>query len=210
MRNDFEDQLRPIWLDAHAGDEAAYRRALALIADRLRGYFARRMGGLSPDVEDLVQECLLAVHNQRHTYQPDQVFVAWVQAIARYKLIDLLRARSGREALHVPLDDELAVFAASDTEASDARRDVMGMLHTLPDKQRRPIECVKIEGLSVAEAAARTGASESAIKVQVHRGLKRLAALVRADARADTPGKKMSRMDTLDAGMSQPVHGRSK
>ena len=65
MRNDFEDQLRPIWLDAHAGDEAAYRRALALIADRLRGYFARRMGGLSPDVEDLVQETLLALHLQQ-------------------------------------------------------------------------------------------------------------------------------------------------
>jgi DNA-directed RNA polymerase specialized sigma24 family protein len=56
-------------------------------------------------VEDLVQECLLAMHNQRHTYQSDQPLTAWVHAIARYKMIDLLRAKSVREDLHDPLDD---------------------------------------------------------------------------------------------------------
>jgi RNA polymerase sigma-70 factor (ECF subfamily) len=172
---DVEVELRGLLLRSLDGDETAYRRFLQRLAAHLRAWVGRRLFGWPDDVEDLVQECLLAVHNQRHTYQPDQVFVAWVQAIARYKLIDLLRARSGREALHVPLDDELAVFAASDTEASDARRDVMGMLHTLPDKQRRPIECVKIEGLSVAETARLTGLSESAVKVGIHRGLKALA-----------------------------------
>jgi len=62
--------------------------------------------------------------------------------------------------------------------AAEARRDLGVLLQQLPDKQRLPIEYVKIEGLSVAEAAQRTGLSESAVKVGVHRGLKALAALI--------------------------------
>ncbi|MCY1536229.1 ECF RNA polymerase sigma factor SigF [compost metagenome] len=91
-------------------------------------------------------------------------------------MIDLLRAKSVREDLHDPLDDDLAVFAASATEASDAKRDLGGLLQTLPERQRLPIVHVKIEGLSVAETASLTGMSESAVKVGIHRGLKALAA----------------------------------
>ena len=55
-----------------------------------------------------MQETLLAVHNQRHTYDAGQPLTAWVHAIAKYKLVDLLRRRAGRDALNDPLDDELA------------------------------------------------------------------------------------------------------
>jgi RNA polymerase sigma-70 factor (ECF subfamily) len=131
------------------------------------------------EVEDLVQEVLIAVHNQRHTYQSDQPLTAWVHAIARYKLIDMLRTHSTRGALNDPLDDELEVFAISDTDAADAKRDLGKLLRTLPDKQRLPIVHVKVEGLSVVETAKLTGMSESAIKTGVHRGLKALAAKIR-------------------------------
>ena len=114
------------------------------------------------------------MHNKRHTYESDQPLTAWVHAIARYKLIDLLRSKSGREALHDPLDDDIAVFTESATDASDARRDLAGLLETLPDRQRLPIQHVKLQGLSVTEAAALLGMSESAVKVGIHRGLKAL------------------------------------
>ena len=97
-----------------------------------------------------------------------------MHAIARYKLIDLLRSKSVREALHVPLDDDLSVFAESSTDASDARRDLAGLLESLSDRQRLPIEHVKPQGLSVTEAATLLGMSESAVKVGIHRGLKTL------------------------------------
>lgn len=97
-------------------------------------------------------------------------------------MIDLLRAKSAREALHDPLDDDLAVFAESAIDASDARRDLGGLLQTLPDRQRLPIVHVKLEGLSVAETASLTGMSESAVKVGIHRGLKALAARLRSKA----------------------------
>ena len=174
-RSDAERELRELFLRGLDGDEAAYRAFLRKLSTHLRAYLARRLFGWPDEVEDLVQECLLAMHNQRHTYQSDQPLTAWVHAIARYKMIDLLRAKSAREALHDPLDDDLAVFAELATESSDARRDLAGLLDTLPDRHRLPIVHVKLEGLSVAETAKLTGMSESAVKVGIHRGLKALA-----------------------------------
>ena len=171
-----EERLRSALLLGLGGDAAAYRGFLQQLGTHLRAFYRRRLFNWPDDVEDLVQETLMAVHTRRETYQPDQPLTAWVHAIARYKLIDLLRSRSGREALHDPLDDELQVFAASDHEAGDARRDLHLLLSSLPERQRVPIELVKLKGLSVAEAAAATGMTESAIKVGVHRGLKTLAA----------------------------------
>jgi len=174
-----ETRLRELLVQGLSGDAAAYHRLLKALSAHLRAYFRKRLFQRPDEVEDLVQETLLAVHNQRHTYQSDQPLTAWVHAIARYKLIDLLRARASREALTDPLDDELDVFATSDTDAAEARKDLNQLLAGLPERQRLPIVHVKLEGLSVVEAAQLTGMSESAIKVGVHRGLKALAAKIR-------------------------------
>ena len=180
--DNFESGLKPLWMRAQAGDEAAYREALSRIAVRLRRFFARRLFALPDDVEDLVQETLLALHQQRGTYDPGLPVSAWVHAIARHKLVDLLRRRGRREALNDPLDD-LAEdqHPAAAPDEQPARRDLALLLATLPAAQRLAIVLTKIEGLSVAEAAQRGGVSVSALKVQVHRGLKRLAVLVRSD-----------------------------
>ena len=174
-----EDQLKPLLLRGLAGEGAAYEAFLRELGAILRAFLRGRLARVPDEVEDLVQETLIAVHNQRHTYDPGQPLSAWVHAIAKYKYVDLLRRRAGRDALNDPLDDDVDAFAASDHEAADAKRDLRKLLATLPDRHRRPIECVKIEGLSVAEAALRTGMSESAVKVGIHRGLKALAALIR-------------------------------
>ena len=93
---DFESDIRPLWALAQAGDEGAYRQALERMARRLRAYYRRRMPNLLDDVEDLVQETLLAVHLQRGTYDPSFAVSAWFTAIARHKLIDLWRRRGRR------------------------------------------------------------------------------------------------------------------
>jgi RNA polymerase sigma-70 factor (ECF subfamily) len=131
------------------------------------------------DVEDVVQETLLAVHNQRHTFDAAQPLTAWAHAIARYKLVDFLRRRSRRDLLTEPLDDELEVLSSADADAAEARRDLARLLETLPERQRLPIVYVKVQGLSVIEAARLTGMSASAVKVAVHRGLKALATKIR-------------------------------
>ncbi|MBK6600931.1 MAG: sigma-70 family RNA polymerase sigma factor [Betaproteobacteria bacterium] len=176
--NASEERLRALLVRAIAGDAAAYHVFLRDLGAHLRAFLRKRLARLPDEVEDLVQETLLAVHNQRHTYDESQPLTAWLHAIARYKLVDLLRRRARRDLLNDPLDDGNELLVASDTEAADARRDVAKLLDTLPDRQRRPIVHVKLEGLSVAETAKLTGMSESAVKVGIHRGLKALAARI--------------------------------
>jgi RNA polymerase sigma-70 factor, ECF subfamily len=174
-----EQYLQALLVQGLAGDAKAYHSFLSAMGSHLRAFFKHRLTSLSSEVEDLVQDTLLAIHNQRHTYQANRPLTAWVHAIARYKLIDLFRSRAVRENLHEPLDDELAVFAHDDLNALEAQRDLDVLLRQLPDHLRLPIEHMKLEGLSVTETAKVTGMSESAVKVGVHRGLKALAALIR-------------------------------
>jgi RNA polymerase sigma-70 factor, ECF subfamily len=176
--NTREHDLQSQFLQGLSGNAAAYHAFLRALAAHLRAYFRRRLSSLSSDIEDLVQETLLAIHHQRHTYQSHRPLTAWVHAIARYKLIDLVRSHAVREHLHDSWDDEMAVFAHSDIDALEAQRDLAVLLEQLPPQQRLPIEHMKLEGLSVTETAQLTGMSESAVKVGVHRGLKALAAMV--------------------------------
>lgn len=176
-----ESRLRGLLLRGLAGENPAYHQFLQELSGFLRAFLRGRLARLPDEVEDLVQETLLAVHNQRHTYDVSQPLTAWVHAIARYKMVDMLRRHAVRDALHDPLDDDLVLFAVSDNDAGDVRRDLTRLLAQLPDGQRLPIQYMKLEGRSVAEAARLTGLSEPAVKVAVHRGLKKLALLIRSD-----------------------------
>ena len=174
-----EYRLRELLVRGLAGDATAYHAFLRALSTHLRAFFRKRLSGLPDEVEDLVQETLLAVHNHRHTYDQAQPLTAWVHAIAKYKLVDLLRRRAGRDLRNVPFDDDHDVLVHSDHEAAAARLDVAKLLQRLPTVQRLPIIHMKLEGLSVIETARLTGMSESAVKVGVHRGLKALAAMIR-------------------------------
>ena len=180
-----EERLRGLLMQGLDADAAAYQRFLKELSAHLRAFLRRRLAQRPDEVEDLVQETLLAVHNQRHTYRPEMPVTAWAHAIARYKLIDWLRSHRVKEALNDPLDDASELFASTDSEAALAKRDLGQLLQTLPDRQRLPIVHVKLEGLSVVETAQLTGMSESAVKVGVHRGLKALAAKIRNMAYAN-------------------------
>lgn len=164
-----------------AGDEQAYHAFLRELSAHLRAFLRKRLANLPGEVEDMVQESLLAIHNQRHTYDAGQPLTAWVHAIAKYKLIDLLRRRARRELLNDPLDEDLSLGTATEADAAEASRDLRKLLLRLPERQRLPIVHMKLEGLSVRETARLTGMSESAVKVGVHRGLKALAAIIRGD-----------------------------
>ena len=73
-----EERLRELLVRSLAGDNAAYQVFLTELSAHLRAFLRRRLIGLPDDVEDLVQESLLAVHNQRHTYNPALPLSAWV------------------------------------------------------------------------------------------------------------------------------------
>jgi RNA polymerase sigma-70 factor (ECF subfamily) len=174
-----ELRLHALLLRGLAGDEAAYRQFLHSTAGHLRAFLRRRLSGWPDEVEDLVQESLLAIHNQRLTYDTGVPLTAWIYAIARYKLIDWLRRHARREQHHVALDDAGDLFASDTADAGDARRDLGTLLATLPAQQHHAIVHTKLDGWSVRDTAAAMGISEASVKVAVHRGLKALAASLR-------------------------------
>ncbi len=155
-----------------AGDAAAHAELLGMMAKYLRGFLARKMGRNAADLEDLVQESLLAIHLKRDTYDTSQPFTAWAFTIARYKLIDWFRRNRIRRT--ESLDEASELFGGDDTEEVATRRDLGKLVATLPEKQRTLLEDVKITGLSNAEAAKKAGMTEGAVKVSVHRSLQAL------------------------------------
>ena len=165
-----EAQYRDWMLAALMGDAGAYRMLLSGLTRHLRSYYARRLDASA--AEDAVQETLIAIHTRRATYDPALPFTAWVYGIARYKLIDEYR-RNKRHAT-VPLDEAGELFGHDDAQEAIAKRDVGKLLAKLPPAKRELVKDIKLDGVSVAEVAARTGMSESAVKVTVHRAIKSL------------------------------------
>ncbi|NUQ18857.1 MAG: RNA polymerase subunit sigma, partial [Sphingomonas sp.] len=89
-----ETELKALMLASQAGDAAAHRALLERLSRHLRAYYKRKLASFgkgATEAEDLVQEALLAIHIQRHSYDPAELLTPWVHAIARYKLIDFLR-----------------------------------------------------------------------------------------------------------------------
>lgn len=152
---------------ARSGDSAAYRQFLAEAAQRIRSRLARKIGADS-ELEDLVQECLIAIHEKRHTLDPGRPVAPWIYAIANYKLIDHWRKR-GRNI--VDLDDEADIAVSADTLAET---DIETLLEKLPEAQAQAIRMTHTEGLTNREAGERLGVGVSAMKLRVHRGMARL------------------------------------
>lgn len=163
-------------LDGHKG---AYNRLLGEIQPWLERYFMRRLP--MSIAEDLAQDCLIAVHQKRHTYEPGRPFRPWLATIARYKWIDRLRAMGRRPT--VSIEDEFAEPHVEGHERSVTSAIVLDELLTrLRPAQTAVIRLVKLQGFSIEEAAAMTGQSESLVKVNIHRGLAKLSGLAAAHA----------------------------
>lgn len=171
-----EEALKQWMVMGLAGDGAAHAQLLHALVPILRGFYRRRMGGQDDDIEDLLQETLIAVHTRRATYDVSRPFTSWLFAVARYKMIDHFR-QGGRTCTIEGLEDILQ--AEGFTEASDASADIERLLEGIPAKQAAAIRATRLDGLSTAEAATRLNLGESDIKISVHRGLKALAQKVR-------------------------------
>lgn len=164
---------------AQSGDAVAYHRLLTEVGQWLRRYYIRR---LPPGfVDDSIQDTLLAIHQKRHTYDPARPFGPWLAAIARHKWIDRLHAL--KAAPTEALDDTLSV--ADHGDAVTSAWSLEALLRQIKPAQAEVIRLVKLQGLSIEEAAARTGQSLSLVKVNIHRGLGRLTILAGRESDAD-------------------------
>jgi RNA polymerase sigma factor (sigma-70 family) len=170
-----EETLRDLMRLAQSGDKQAYAVLLEQTSRWLARFFAQKIS--ADAVDDLVQDTLISLHKKRASYDPDRPFLPWLAAIARYRWVDRLRQtyRHAADELH-------------DQHTEDSHEDVVGarisidrLLNQLPDGQATAIRLVKIDGLSIAEACVKCGQSEPLVKVNIHRGLKKLATLIESD-----------------------------
>ena len=162
------------------GDPESYRRLLQSITPYLRS-LAHRFGLSGADLEDGVQDVLLTLHSIRHTYDPTRPFGPWLTAVARHRLLDRLRHRVRQSGRETELTEFHETFAAAETNhpemAGEARR-LQAAIASLPEGQRRAVEMLKLKEMSLKEAAQASGQSETALKVSVHRAIKRLRTLL--------------------------------
>ncbi len=161
---------------AQAGDQEAYRRLLQDITPYLRVLAARHIRN-ADDIEDTVQDVLLTVHSVRGTYDPSRPFGPWLVAIANRRIVDGMRRRGRVSSHETPVETELETFAADEAnlqeEAVNARL-VREAIEQLPVGQRDAMRMLKLEEMSLQQAAAASGTSVAALKVATHRAMKRL------------------------------------
>lgn len=168
-----DNTLRRLMAATQRGDKRAYAALLEACREWLRRYYWQKIA--ADTIDDLVQDVLISIHRKRASYDPERAFLPWLAAIARYRWIDRLR-KEYRHAAEELQDGDARVEA--EDEAVIAQVSLDRLMGHLSAKQADAIQLVKIEGLSIREAAERTGQSESAVKVNIHRGVKKMAALI--------------------------------
>lgn len=181
--NRIEREVRwAAWMEqTQQGDPVAYERLLGELLPLVRAVVRERIRG--SEAEDVVQEVLLSIHSARHTHRPGRPVAPWVRAIARNAAIDWIRKEVRARRRHADVDAaEIPAPASSpDVEARPLPRGLRRALERLPTAQREAVLLLKVEGLSVAEAARRVGVSPGAIKLRAHRGYRALRGLLGAE-----------------------------
>ena len=175
----YEEEWGRLMRLALDGDALAYRTLLGAIAPHLRNTVRRvlsRSGRGTADLEDIVQEILLAVHLKRATWDRSLPFMPWLNAVARYKTIDALRRAGIRGEVELDgLADTLAAQEGQEDHTLDSKR----ILQALEARQRDIVEQIMLMGRSAAEVGSALGMSEGAVRVALHRSLKKLATIFR-------------------------------
>jgi len=164
---------------ALGGDDSAYRTLLGELARAFRSFVRARLarqGRGNADIEDIVQEALMAIHLKRGTWDQSRPFSIWAQAVLAHKIADRLRAQSVRMHENV---DALADHLPAEESDSSAASDLHRVLSQLDQNSRRIVTAMSVEGRSAAEVASELGSSEGAVRVALHRALARLSAMYR-------------------------------
>ncbi len=155
---------------AQGGDTAARERLLSAVEPILRAFFMKRIG-YRVEVDDLVQNTLLRIHNGLEDLKDPERLKAFALKAALFEVQDLYRGRYGlRERLYPP---ELLPEVAGGESGAGRAVDLERALDTLTPKARRIIE-LREYGFRYEEIAEIIGSTEAAIKMQVKRSFEKL------------------------------------
>lgn len=183
LDQEMEEEWAALMRMGLAGDSGAYRQFLVGITPHLRATArsrCRTLGAPDSEIEDVVQEVLLAIHLKRGSWDPSRPIGPWIGTIVRNKIIDALRRRGRRT--HVPIEDVMDSLAAEEKAEGLLLLDIDSHLATLKRRQQDIVRSISIDGDSVRETASRFQMTEGAVRVALHRALKSLALLCRSQS----------------------------
>lgn len=168
------------WMQAaQQGDGRAYVRLLRSIMPVLgRAARSRWPRATAADIEDVVQETLLAFHSARRSYDTTRPVLSFLLAILRFRGADVIRRRRWTAVNEMGMDDPgepaapLAMEFDQETAVDGGR--LRELIRCLPSQQRQALEAMKLGEMSLREASAATGTSVIALKVATHRAIRTL------------------------------------
>jgi RNA polymerase sigma-70 factor (ECF subfamily) len=160
------------------GDDEAFAPLYRQLRPLVRRYL-RRWQVPAGSLCDATQDVFLRMHLGRQSFQRGQRVVPWLLQVTHNVARDRgRRARSRPHHQADALDEHQLPVSAPDAEeqllALERRRAIRSAIARLPASQRGVVELVSIEGLTPAEAGARTGATGLAVKLRVFRARKTL------------------------------------
>jgi RNA polymerase sigma-70 factor (ECF subfamily) len=176
-RTQREEKLKNLFLKAMSGDQVSYGLFLSETSDLLKMFLSKMLSRSQSaiDVEDVVQEVLISIHNKRDLFDQDKDILPWLYAIARYRMIDFMRSLKRQpnfsiidEILEDPfnLEEELSLLMG-ESSGED-------LLKSLSPHQKKLIWLAKVEDKPLQEIADENELSLSSVKVTIHRSLKAL------------------------------------
>lgn len=175
---DRETEWAGLFRAANAGDAQAYMRFLREVSPVLRGIVRAR--GRTFDAatqEDIVQDVLIAIHTKRQTWDPAAPLLPWLYAIARHKVVDAFRRHGTR--LHLPVEDFADLLEAEPEPDPTAVRDSARLIGQLDDRSAAIVRAVSLAGETPAEVGQRLSMTEGAVRVALHRAIRRMADLAK-------------------------------
>lgn len=176
-----EQRWSKMMVNAQVGNESDYRQLLTELTTVISNFLRSRFGN-HHFIEDCVQETLLAIHQARHTYDPQRPFRPWLFAIVRNKAIDTLRKQRSRQKVTGQYELEQKIFSQQSDQGEAESEIFKGrILESLSAQHREVLVLTKFIGFSVAETAEKLNISESLVKVRVHRAIRKLKQMMEAD-----------------------------
>lgn len=181
-KNEQDILWRELVVKAQEGNKKSYTKLLGEIYPYVLAITNSKLSS-SDAAEEVTQEVLISIHKSLHTYSPERAFKPWLNAIISYRTTDYLRKYYSNKS-HTVEDLELVSahqnFVTNSPHAGELK-DIENALKSLPDKQREVFSLMKIDGYSAKEVSSKTGMSVPAVKVSVHRTLKKLKTMMDYD-----------------------------
>lgn len=168
------------------GDEDAFRVLYRAVQPNLLRYVRVLVGD---DAEDVASEAWLHIARDLTTFRGDlDGFRGWAATIARNRAMDHLRHQR-RRPVSSEQDEQLAEMPARDDTAESAVDAIgtdaaLALIATLPRDQAEAVLLRAVMGLDATAAARVLGKRAGAVRTAAHRGLRKLADLVDAEAEA--------------------------